>query len=363
MNRNHYGLILAGGRGTRFWPRSRKHSSKQVLNVVGERTLIQSTVDRLAPVIPPERLWVLTNDYLRDTIVRQLPEVPARQILAEPAQRNTAPAIGLAAHILHSLNSDAVMGVFPSDHVIGKTSTYRTVLKGALRAAGDGHLIVVGIQPRWPETGYGYIEFPRGCKPAASQALAVRRFHEKPVLAKARRYLAAGHFFWNSGMFFWRAGTLLEELRRHLPKTATLLASLPGYGSRRFGDGFKNIFPLCENISIDYAVLEKAAAGGGAEVRGIAAPDFGWNDVGSWNAVYELLRRDAHGNAMELESIALDAHNNFVDARGKMVALVGVRDLIVVDTPDALLVADRSRAQQVGEIVKVLEKRERHDLL
>ena len=361
MNRHHYGLILAGGRGTRFWPRSRKRNAKQVLNVVGDRSLIQATVDRLSPVIPPERLWILTNEHLRDTIVRQLPEVPARQILAEPAPRNTAPAIGLAAHILHSADRDAVMGVFPSDHVIGQTAVYRAVLRGALKAAGRGDLVVVGIQPRWPETGYGYIEFPKGCAAGAAEALAVRRFHEKPQLAKARRYMAAGNFFWNSGMFFWRAGVLLDQLRRHLPKTATLLASLPAFGTRRFVAGLKQTFPLCDNISIDYAVLEKAA--GEAGVSGIAAPDFGWNDVGSWNAVYELLRRDAQGNAMELESIALDSHNNFVDARGKLVALVGVRDLIVVDTPDALLVADRGRAQQVGEIVKLLEKRERHDLL
>src|SRR5215467_15225743 len=220
MNRHHYGLILAGGRGTRFWPRSRKRTAKQVLNVVGDRTLIQATADRLAPVIPPERLWVLTNHHLRDTIVRQLPEIPARQILAEPAQRNTAPAIGLAATIFHSLDPDALMGVFPSDHVIGKTAIYRAVLRSAFRGAAAGHLMVAGIQPRWPETGYGYIEFPRGSSPGASQALAVRRFHEKPALAKARRYLQAGNYFWNSGMFFWRAGVLLDQLRRHLPKTA-----------------------------------------------------------------------------------------------------------------------------------------------
>ena len=361
MNRHHYGLILAGGRGTRFWPRSRRSSAKQVLNVVGDRSLIQSTVDRLAPVIPPERLWVLTNDHLRDTIVRQLPEVPARQILAEPAQRNTAPAIGLAATVLHSLDPDAIMGVFPSDHVIARTPPYRAVLRAALKAAGAGHLIVVGIQPRWPETGYGYVEFPRGCSAGSSQALAVRRFHEKPALPKARRYLAAGNYFWNSGMFFWRTSVLLDQLRQHLPKTATLLASLPRFGSRHFAARLKDAFPRCDNISIDFAVLEKAAAD--SQVRGIAAGDFGWNDVGSWNAVYELLERDSSGNAIALESIALDSHNNFVDARGKVVALVGVRDLIVVDTPDALLVAARDRAQQVGDIVKLLEKRNRHDLL
>jgi mannose-1-phosphate guanylyltransferase len=358
MNRHYYGLILAGGRGTRFWPRSRKRSAKQVLNVVGERTLIQATVDRLTPVIDPQRIWVLTNDHLRATIVKQLPEVPKNQILAEPLQRNTAPAIGLAAHILHSLDPDAVMGVFPADHVIGKLPPYRAIVRAAFKGAAQGHLMVVGIEPRWPETGYGYIEFPRDTKAGSPAAISVRKFHEKPELPKAKRYLTAGNFYWNSGMFFWRTDVLLDQLRRHLPKTATVLASLPRFGARSFAAKMKSAFPLCDNISIDYAVLEKAA-----DVRGIAAGDFGWNDVGSWNAVYELLERDSNGNVMALESICLDSHNNFVDARGKVVALVGVRDLIVVDTPDALLVAARDCAQQVGDIVKALEKRNRHDLL
>jgi len=357
MNPHYYGLILAGGRGTRFWPRSRRRTAKQVLDVAGERSLIQATMERLAPVIPPQRMWILTNSYLRRTIIRQLPEIPPGQVLAEPLQRNTAPAIGLAAHILRSQDPDAVMGVFPSDHVIGKPAAYRAVLKAALKAAAAGNLVVVGIPPRWPETGYGYIEFPRGTKPGA-EAQAVRRFHEKPELANAKRYLAAGNFYWNSGMFFWRADVVLDQLRRYLPKTATVLASLPRFGSQRFSAALKQAFALCDNISIDYAVLEKAA-----HVSGIAAGDFGWNDVGSWNAVYELLPRDARGNVVAPNSICLDSHNNFVDARGKLVALLGVRDLIVVDTPDALLVAARDDAQRVGEIVKALEKLDRHDLL
>ena len=358
MNRHHYGLILSGGRGTRFWPRSRKRSAKQVLNVVGERSLIQATVERLAPVIAPERMWVLTNEFLREAIVRQLPEIPRKQVLAEPMQRNTAPAIGLAAHILHGIDRDAVMGVFPSDHVIGDPAGYRAVLRAAFAGAAAGKLMVVGIRPRWAETGYGYIEFPRGAS-AGAEPLVVRAFHEKPLLPKAKRYVAAGNFYWNSGMFFWRADELLAQLRRHLPRTATILASLPRFGARPFMAKLKQAFPLCDNISIDYAVMEKAA-----NVSGIAAADFGWNDVGSWNAVYELLTRDSHGNVSAEDSVLLDAHNNFVDARrGKVVALLGVKDLIVVDTPDALLVAGRGRAQQVGEIVKALEQRNRHDLL
>src|SRR5215471_2754214 len=358
MNQHHYGLILAGGRGTRFWPRSRKRSAKQVLKVIGERSLIQATVDRLAPVIPTERMWVLTSAALRDTIIRQLPEVPTNQILAEPAQRNTAPAIGLMAHILRSQDPKALMGVFPADHVIGNETAFRSVLRGALKGARAGHLMVVGIRPRWPETGYGYIEFPRGTPSGARKPAPVRRFHEKPDLPRARRYVAAGHFYWNSGMFFWQAEVLLEALRRHLPRTAAILAALPRFGDRNFSAQVKKAFPLCENISIDYAVMEKAD-----DVSGIPSSDFGWNDVGSWNAVYELLPHDKCGNVIARDSLCLDARNNFVDARGKMVALVGVEDLVVVDTPDALLITTRARAQQVGEVVKELETQKRHELL
>lgn len=358
MNDHRYALILAGGRGTRFWPRSRKRSAKQVLNVVGQHSLLQDTVERLRQVIPPERIWVLTNDHLRETIVGQLPDVPACQILAEPAQRNTAPAIGLAATILESIDPKAVMGVFPADHVIGKAAPYRATIRAAYAAAAAGRLMVVGIQPRWPETGYGYIEFPAGTKGGERKPVAVRRFREKPKLAQARRFVAEGNFYWNSGMFFWRVDRYLDELRRHLPKTAAILAALPAFDSPDFAARMKHAFPLCENISVDYAVMEKAK-----DVCGIPAGDFGWNDVGSWNAVYELLSRDNRGNAVTPDSLCLDSHNNFVDARGKLVALLGVKDLIVVDTPDALLVASRDRAQQVGDVVKALEKLNREDLL
>jgi mannose-1-phosphate guanylyltransferase len=358
MPNNHFhGLILAGGRGTRFWPRSRKKSAKQVLNVAGDRSLIQTTVDRLTPLIAPERLWVLTSAELRDTIIRQLPEIPARQILAEPMQRNTAPAIGLAAQILRSHDPQALMGVFPADHVVGNPAVFRKVVRAAFQGARAGRLMVVGIQPRWPETGYGYIEFPRGTS-SGGDAVPVRRFREKPPLPTARRYFRAGNFYWNSGMFFWRAEALLEALRHHLPRTATVLAALPPFGDRRFAAAVTASFPKCENISIDFAVMEKAD-----NVSGIAATDFGWNDVGSWNAVYELLPRDGDGNAVSPDFLSIDARNNFVDVRGKLVALVGVNDLVVVDTPDALLVTTRAQAQRVGDVVKALEKQRRDDLL
>jgi mannose-1-phosphate guanylyltransferase len=353
-----YGLILAGGRGTRFWPKSRRATAKQVLRLFGDRSLIQQTVQRLRPVLPPERIWILTNSHLRDEIVRQLPEVPKRQILAEPAQRNTAPAIGLAAQILHELDPESIMGVFPADHVIGKPRQYVRLLKAALKAARTGKIVVLGIQPRWPETGYGYIEFPKSVKPGGLEPLAVKRFREKPDAATAARFLKAGNFYWNAGMFFWKTSVLLDALRQHLPKTASLLASLPPFSSRKFTKSLGEAFPKTENISIDYAVLERAA-----NVVGLPAGDIAWNDVGSWNAVYELHARDRAGNALRTHTMIEDSAGNYVDAEKKLVALLGVKDLIVVDTPDALLIADRGRAQQVGDLVKLLEKAGHHHLL
>jgi mannose-1-phosphate guanylyltransferase len=353
-----YGLILAGGRGTRFWPRSRRACAKQVLRFFGERTLIQQTVERLRPVLPPERIWVLTNEHLRREIGRQLPEVPSRQILAEPAQRNTAPAIGLAAHILQSIDPESVMGVFPADHIIGRPRDYIRLLRPAFRAARGGRIVVLGIQPRWPETGYGYIEFPKGTDSGEGEPLAIRRFREKPDARTASRFLAAGNFYWNAGMFFWKTSVLLEALRLHLPRTASLLASLPPFGAKNFRARLARTFPRCENISIDFAVLEKAKG-----VVGIPAGDIGWNDVGSWNAVYELDKHDEHGNALRADTLIEASTGNYVDAEKKLVALLGVKDLIVVDTADALLIAHRSRAQQVSELVKHLEQSGRHDLL
>lgn len=356
---NHYGLILAGGRGTRFWPRSRKKHAKQVLSFTGERTLIQETVDRLRPLLPPERIWILTNGHLRDEIVAQLPEIPAAQIMAEPAQRNTAPAIGLMAKVIDSIDPNAVFGVFPADHLISDPAGYLRLIEPAFEAGETGQIAVLGIQPRWAETGYGYIQFPaEGVVPGLTTAYPVERFREKPNLETAEEFVRAGNFFWNAGMFFWKTGTVLEAMRTHLPKTATLLESLPPFGADGFEAALSDVFPRCENISIDYAVIEKAK-----NVVGLAANDIGWNDVGSWNAVYELLEKDADGNVLRTETMAAAATGSYVEAPGKLVALIGVKDLIVVDTKDALLIADRSRAQEVGDIVKALDRLGREELL
>ncbi len=355
---NRYALILAGGRGTRFWPRSRTRHPKQLIPVVAGKTLIQETVDRLRPLVPPERMWILTNQVIRREVIRQLPEIPRRQVLAEPVARNTAPAIGLAAQVLQSIDQDAVLGIFPSDHYIARPSRFRPLAKAAYRGAEAGNLMVLGIEPRWPETGYGYLEFPPGTTPGDTNPAPIRSFREKPDLRTAQRFLKAKRFYWNAGMFFWRAGVFLEELRKHLPQTASLLASLPRYGSRKFGPALRDIFPRTESISVDYAVMERAE-----KVAGIAAGDIGWNDLGSWNAAYELLADAGGANVAHTDALLISSSGNYIDAPGKLVAALGVDDLILVDTPDAILIASRSRAQQVGEIVKVLEKLNRKDLL
>ncbi|MDQ2711168.1 MAG: sugar phosphate nucleotidyltransferase [Acidobacteriota bacterium] len=355
---NHrYGLIMAGGRGTRFWPRSRKRNAKQVLRFFGERTLIQQTVDRLKPIIPPENIWVITNDLLQGEIRNQLPEVPKRQIVAEPAQRNTAPCIALAAQILSEIDPEAVLGVFPADHLILKEGRFRSFVKAAFRAAEANQAVVLGIQPRWAETGYGYIEFPKNVKPGAAEPVAVASFREKPDPKTAKKFVERGNFFWNAGMFFWPAAMVLDLMRHHQPKTATLLAGLPPFKSKSFNGKLEEVYPLCENISVDYAIIEKAK-----QVSGIALDDIGWNDVGSWEAVYDLADKDENANASKGDLVVENSRGNYVDS-SKTVALVGVDNLVIVDTPDALLVASRSSAQDVSKLVKSLDAQEREELL
>ena len=357
MANRRYALIMAGGRGTRFWPRSRKRSAKQVLRFFGERSLIQQAVDRLEGVVPPENIWVLTNDYLQAEIRKQLPAVPKAQIIAEPSQQNTAPCIALAAQILSGLDPKAVMGVFPADHLITKEPRFRKFVKAAYQAAEKQDVVVLGIQPRWAETGYGYIEFPSDAQPGSTDAVPVESFREKPDTKMAERFVKAGNFFWNAGMFFWSTAKVLELMRQHQPKTATLLASLPAFASKQFTKRLGEVYSQCENISIDYAVIEKAK-----NVSGIALDDIGWNDVGSWEAVYDLTPKDASGNASQGEIIVEGSRGNYVSA-GKPVALVGVENLIVVDTHDALLVGHRSKAQDVSKIVKTLDAQKREELL
>ncbi len=365
-NPHFYPVILAGGRGTRFWPLSRKRRAKQLLALDGEQTMIQQTVARLLPLAGPSRFWVITNGDLRPAILRQLPKLPPKQIVAEPAGRNTAPAIGLAAFLLLRHDPNAVLGLFPSDHVIADPAHYRATLSRGIEIATAGeNIVVLGVRPTRPETGYGYIEaeVPEGGAPDRQSSLRVRRFTEKPDLATAKQFLDAGNYFWNSGMFLWRADTLANALREHLPNTAPFLEKIAAaYGTRKFADTFRKLYPKCENISIDYAVLEPRSTKGEGQSRIFCLPsDFGWNDLGSWTALHEHHVAKAipgDGNmASASGSFALNAKNNYVHAPGKFVALVGVSNLVIVETEDALLVTTLDQSQDVGKVVKHLDEK------
>jgi mannose-1-phosphate guanylyltransferase len=277
-------------------------------------------------------------------------------------QRNTGPCAGLAAELILRHDPDAVLGLFPSDQLIGKPEAFRKVIRLAARHAAEGAIVVLGIEPRWPETGYGYMEFPARPTHRNARAIPIRQFREKPSLAVARRYLRAGRYFWNSGMFFWKASTFQAELRKLLPKTAAVLANIgqrvgPGANPRRLRRILKALYPSCENISVDYAVIEKAKG-----VLGIPC-EFGWSDVGSWNAVHDLSQRDPAGNVLRTATLLVDSKGLFVDVPGKLVAAIGLEDLVVVETSDALLIARRDQTQQVSQLVKLLEQARRDDLL
>ena len=360
-NSDFYPVILAGGRGTRFWPLSRKKRAKQLLALDGKQTMIQQTVARLLPLSAAKKFWIITNEDLRPAIMQQLPKLSKPQVLAEPSGRNTAPAIGLAAFLLLRENPDAVIGMFPSDHVIGDEKRYHETLERGIEiAAGGANIVVLGIRPNRAETGYGYIEAGGLFD---GDALRVRRFTEKPNSETAAEFLAAGNYFWNSGMFLWSARTLADALHEHLPKTAPILEEIAAaFGTSKFGAAFRRLYPKCENISVDYAVLEPRSAKGeeGSNIFCLPA-DFGWNDLGSWTALHEhhvAKTTPQEGNLVAGSGVfLLNARGNYVHAPGKFVAAIGVSDVVVVDTPDALLITTRQHAQDVGKVVKHLDEK------
>jgi mannose-1-phosphate guanylyltransferase len=363
-------VILAGGSGTRFWPRSRRARAKQVLALDGERSMIQQTVERLKPLAQLEKTWVITNEFLANEIADQLPGLPAEQIVQEPVARNTAPACGLAAFLIERQNPHAVLGIFPSDHVIADEPRFLKALqKGITVAAANESIVVLGIEPSRAETGYGYIE--TGDLARDDNALHVRRFIEKPNQNRAEEFVAAGNYYWNSGMFLWSARTLANAVREHLPETAPMLETIAAaWGTTQFGEVFHSAYPKCENISVDYAVLEPRSAKGEHLSHLYCIPaEFSWNDLGSWASLYEYqvetrLRGDAEGNVADSGGhMAIEASDNYVFSPQKFVALVGVENLVVVDTDDALLIAHRDHSQDVGKIVKELGLTGRSELI
>jgi mannose-1-phosphate guanylyltransferase len=367
MKHEAHAVILAGGRGTRFWPRSRTRTPKQLLNIVGRDSMIEQTVRRIAPIFPARRLWVVTQAEQAPAMRRLLPQVPRSHILIEPTGRNTAAAIALAAiHLRHECR-DAAMAVLPADHVIRQEAHYRRLVRRALHLAEEpDSLVVLGIHPTHPETGYGYIErgAPAGPGDSSEGPFLVERFTEKPELALARRYVASGRYSWNAGMFFWRVSTFLEQLAHHLPATARALGGLEEVlGTRRYPARLRQIYRHLENISVDYAILEPACRPGSAARVQVLLASVGWSDIGSWAAVYELAAQRPGATVSAGPVVTIDAEGNYFWAPRKLVAAIGVNDLVVVETPDAVLICPRKRAQDVGRMVKELERQKRRKLL
>ncbi len=362
-------FILAGGSGTRFWPRSRRKHPKQVLSLDGERSMLQQTIDRLMPIAPSAHCWVITNECLLPIITAQLPEVPAGQIVAEPVSRNTAPAAGLAAFLLERETPDAVLGLFPADHVVQDAGAFEAVMLAGCRLAAAGeNIVVLGIKPARPETGYGYIETGSHLD---AEFFRVRRFTEKPNLERAKEFVAAGNYFWNSGIFLATARTFANAIREHLPETAPYLEVIAGaFGTEEFVPTIAALYPKCENISIDYAVMEPRSAKGEHHSNLYCIPaEFGWNDLGSWAALYDhKLNRgenvQSETNVIEAATQSvMESNGNYVHAPLKHVALVGVEDLVIVETEDVLLITSRSRCQDVGELVKLLKQEQQDKLI
>ena len=351
-----YALIMAGGRGTRFWPRSRDKKPKHLLDIVTDRTIIQETVDRIKPLIPARNIIIVTGKTHARELIRQLPEIPVENILIEPMGRNTAACIGYAAVHIQKRAQDAVMVVLPSDHGIGNPDLYRKVIAAAAAAAQKKNaLVTIGLKPESPHTGFGYMEGGAAAgRVEGMKVLQVRSFREKPGLRQARAFLEKGNFYWNSGMFVWRADTVLEQLRKHLPQSLDGVMQI----ARAWSGGRRNamldrIYPALPKISVDYAVLEKAARVLVVEM------DCSWVDVGSWAALESVIPPDAHGNVSAAPRVVhLDSRRTITAGEEEhLIATLGVDDLIVVHTPDATLVAHRSQAQRLKELVAAIQAR------
>jgi len=354
-----YALILAGGAGTRFWPASRANRPKQLLALLGGEPLIRETAARVLPLVGGyEQVMVASGAHLSAPTAAIMPELTPANVLVEPLPRNTAPCIGWAAARVARQNPEAVMMVLPSDHHIGDVPGFRAALGRAVDSARRGVITTIGIRPTHPETGYGYIEIEGDVTSTAGEARPVRRFVEKPPRAQAEEFVASGRYLWNAGMFFFRARDMLSAIRAHLPALAEGLDAIDrAAAAGREDEEVARVFPTLPSVSIDKGVMEHLSA------LAVVPGDFGWSDVGSWHSAWELSTKDEAGNAAPKDAVLLDARNNqVVDLRAegskpRVIALVGVNDLVVVETDDALLVVPRERAQDVKSVVDALKSR------
>ncbi len=357
---SNWAIIMAGGVGSRFWPASRRARPKQLLPLAGGTTsLLASTVSRIADLVPPERIIIVTGESLADATAAAVPNVPRENILAEPTGRNTAPCVGWGAAFAARKDPEATLMVLPADHHIGDVPAYLHTLGVGLAAAAEGDLVTVGLAPTRPETGYGYIELGDALDGEASGAAEInrvyrsKRFVEKPDRARAEEFLAAGRFLWNSGMFFFRASAVLSTIADHLPELSTQLKRYDEAAARgQEAELVKATYGQLPSISVDHGIMEKA-------VRVLVVPgSFGWSDLGSFTTAWELADKDAEGNAVPAEAVLVDANGCYASSReGKVVAMIGVKDLVVVDTEDALLIVPRDQAQRVREVVAALKER------
>ncbi|MBM4374975.1 MAG: mannose-1-phosphate guanylyltransferase [Deltaproteobacteria bacterium] len=358
MSDTTHAVIMAGGAGTRFWPASRRLRPKQLLPLAGDEALLRQAVSRVLPLCGSKRVWIATGAHLADATLAALPELGREQLLVEPAARNTAPCIAWAAHVVARTEPDAVVMALPSDHHIADLSGYRATLEAAVASARRGVITTIGIKPSHPETGYGYIE----AAPTGEQVWRARRFVEKPDRARAEEFLAAGTFFWNAGMFFFRAKDMVAAVAEHLPELARGLCELDD-AARRGGEAeaLASIFPKLPSVSIDVGVMERMPE------LAMVPGDFGWNDLGSWLTVSELAAKDPASNSAPASAVLVKSSGNHVtDLRSgggkRVIALCGVRDLVVVETDDALLIVHRDEAQAVREVVEALVGRGDRDL-
>ncbi|HSS79499.1 MAG TPA: sugar phosphate nucleotidyltransferase [Thermoanaerobaculia bacterium] len=344
-------LILAGGSGTRFWPLSRQSHPKQLLALEGERSLLRDTLERLRPLVGPESVWVCTTEALGERVRAELPEVPPEQILLEPQGRNTAPAIGWSVRSMPEAARRGVVAVLPADHRVGDPAAFRATLEQAGRVVErEDRVMTLGVTPRWAETGYGYLELEPG---AGSEGVRrVRRFVEKPTPENAARFVASGDYLWNAGIFVFRGTTFLDVLARLQPELARGLEEIAAAPER-----LRELYARLPADSVDYAVMEKLDA------ISTLPLDCGWSDLGSWEALDEVLPHDAQGNAGRGDTLAVDARDNLLISDSGTLAVLGVEGLVVVRTGDAVLVMPKARSQEVRKIVTELAARQRGDLL